>query len=184
MQTSLHSCFMQGPLGRLMLVASEQGLTGVYFESHRHMRSFEAREVRSHPVLDSARRELGEYFAGTRCYFETALAPHTERGGTAFQAAVWEALATIPWGTTWSYSELSRSLGRPSAARAVGAANARNPLSIFVPCHRVVGASGSLTGYAGGMDWKRWLLAHEQKAASAGLGATCPGATRARVGAR
>jgi methylated-DNA-[protein]-cysteine S-methyltransferase len=158
----LSQCFVQAPGGRLQLVATDDSLIGVYFQEHRHMRTFEAREVAAHPVLEVAKRELSEYFAGERARFDTPLAPHASRGGTAFQAEVWDALLAIPFGETWTYGELARFIGRPAAVRAVGAANGLNPLSIFVPCHRVVGASGSLTGYAGGLVWKRWLLEHEQ----------------------
>jgi methylated-DNA-[protein]-cysteine S-methyltransferase len=160
----MSQCFVQGPVGTLQLVASPEGLSGVYFQDHRHMPAFEAEPADDHLILRSARRELSEYFAGQRCVFETPLAPEGTRAGTAFQRTVWQALRSIPCGQTWSYSELARFIGNPSAARAVGAANGKNALSIFVPCHRVSGASGSLTGYAGGLAWKRWLLEHEANA--------------------
>jgi methylated-DNA-[protein]-cysteine S-methyltransferase len=115
-------------------------------------------------VLVQAARELAEYFAGRRRQFETPLEPI----GTAFQRSVWAALATIPYGRTLSYAALADALGRPGAARAVGAANARNPLSLFLPCHRVLGSGGALTGYAGGLERKRWLLAHEHQTSSTG----------------
>jgi methylated-DNA-[protein]-cysteine S-methyltransferase len=108
-------------------------------------------------VLARAAAQLAEYFAGTRRTFDLPLAPR----GTGFQRIVWHALAKIPYGETRSYGELARAIGRPAASRAVGAANGKNPLSIVVPCHRVVGASGELTGYAGGVATKRWLLDHE-----------------------
>jgi len=154
-------CFVDSPLGRLQLVASAQGLTSLYYPEHRHALRFEAEEVERHAVLDSARRELEQYFAGKRIHFDTPLAPPEVRGGTEFQLAVWSALSQIPFGETRSYGDIARSIGRPSAVRAVGAANALNPISIFVPCHRVIGAAGSLTGYAGGIEAKRWLLDHE-----------------------
>jgi len=160
-QTHQFRCFVDSPLGRLRLVASSRGLVGLYFPEHRHARSIEAEEVERHPVLDSARRELAQYFAGQRTHFETPLAPPEERGGTPFQLAVWNALVAIPFGETRSYGDLARSIGRTSAVRAVGAANGLNPISIFVPCHRVIGAAGALTGYAGGIEAKRWLLEHE-----------------------
>jgi methylated-DNA-[protein]-cysteine S-methyltransferase len=109
-------------------------------------------------VLDRAADQLAEYFAGTRSAFDLALAPR----GTEFQRSVWHALCAIPAGETRSYGELAHSLGRPLASRAVGAANGANPISIIVPCHRLIGSTGALTGYAGGLGTKRWLLAHER----------------------
>ncbi len=111
---------------------------------------------------DLAATQLREYFAGHRRTFDVPIAPI----GTAFQLEVWRALTAIPFGETRSYGELARTLGRPSASRAVGAANGQNPLSIIVPCHRVIAASGALTGYAGGLDAKRWLLGHERALAT------------------
>ncbi|CAN5816502.1 hypothetical protein BH11MYX2_BH11MYX2_03350 [soil metagenome] len=110
-------------------------------------------------VLDRAAKQLAEYFASKRSTFDLPLAPD----GTDFQRKVWRALETIPFGETWSYGELAKRIGNPTASRAVGAANGQNPLWIIVPCHRVIGADGSLTGYAGGMTAKKWLLAHEQR---------------------
>jgi methylated-DNA-[protein]-cysteine S-methyltransferase len=109
------------------------------------------------PVLDEAARQLGEYLAGERTGFDLPLDPH----GTDFQREVWSALARIPFGTTSTYAEQAAMIGRPTAVRAVAAANGRNPLSVIVPCHRVIGADGTLTGFAWGLDAKRWLLAHE-----------------------
>jgi methylated-DNA-[protein]-cysteine S-methyltransferase len=117
------------------------------------------------PVLTVAARQLAEYFAGARHVFDLALAPV----GTPFQRLVWRALAAIPFGETRAYGEIARAIGRSAASRAVGAANGKNPFAIVVPCHRVIGASGELTGYAGGMAAKRWLLAHERHGASAQL---------------
>jgi methylated-DNA-[protein]-cysteine S-methyltransferase len=108
-------------------------------------------------LLDRARRQLAEYFVSARTRFDLPLDPI----GSAFQRRVWDALGAIPYGTTLSYSELARRLGDPLATRAVGAANARNPIPIIVPCHRVIGAHGELTGFGGGLDRKRWLLEHE-----------------------
>lgn len=110
-------------------------------------------------ILDRAAAQLGEYFAGERTTFDLELAPE----GTEFQQKVWMLLRAIPFGETRSYGQLATKLKRPTASRAVGAANGRNPLGIIVPCHRVIGASGDLTGYAGGLPMKRWLLAHEQR---------------------
>lgn len=109
------------------------------------------------PILREAARQLGEYFAGTRRRFDLAL----DFAGTEFQRQVWAALLTIPFGETRSYSDIARQIGNPSAVRAVGAANGRNPISIIAPCHRVIGASGSLTGFAGGLPAKQYLLALE-----------------------
>jgi methylated-DNA-[protein]-cysteine S-methyltransferase len=108
-------------------------------------------------VLDETARQLREYFAGTRQTFDLPLAPR----GSGFQELVWQTLLKIPFGETWSYGQLAKHIGRPSASRAVGTANGANPISIIVPCHRVIGANGTLTGYGGGLPAKRWLLAHE-----------------------
>jgi methylated-DNA-[protein]-cysteine S-methyltransferase len=118
--------------------------------------------TRATPVLRAAAAQLAEYFAGKRRTFDLPLAPH----GTPFQLAVWSALRAIPYGETRNYAELARAIGRPTASRAVGAANGKNPLGIIVPCHRVIGASGALTGYAGGLSAKRWLLELEATAAT------------------
>jgi methylated-DNA-[protein]-cysteine S-methyltransferase len=153
-----HHCELQSPIGTLRLCANERGLTGLYFAEHRRAPAMPELARTSHPLLDAAVRQLEEYFGGARAQFDLSLAPT----GTPFQLAVWNALRAIPYGVTISYSELAHRLGNPAAVRAVGAANARNPLSIFIPCHRVIGASGALTGYAGGQERKRWLLAHEK----------------------
>ena len=145
-----------GPLGPMLLAASDRGLAGVWFEGQRHgPENVPWPEAPDHPVLQQAMRQLGEYFAGTRTQFALPL----DLGlGTAFQQSVWQALLAIPPGGTTSYAELGRRLGRPQAARAVGAAVGRNPVSIVVPCHRVVGSAGALTGYAGGLERKTALL--------------------------
>jgi methylated-DNA-[protein]-cysteine S-methyltransferase len=148
---------IDSPLGALRLVATDTALVGVYYPGHAPAPAVGGEDVASHPVLDQAARELHEYFAGRRRAFSIPLAP----GGTAFQRAVWSLLTTIPFGEQRSYAWLAQQIGDPGACRAVGAANGRNPLSIIVPCHRVVGRDGRLTGYAGGLDRKRWLLAHE-----------------------
>jgi methylated-DNA-[protein]-cysteine S-methyltransferase len=150
--------FIESPVGRLRLVASDDALVGVFFAEHTPAPDIVARPVDSHPILDQAALQLAQYFAGERHTFDLPLDPH----GTEVQRAVWLALATIPFGSTSSYGELASAIGRPRSARAIGHANARNPLSIVLPCHRVVGTSGALTGYAGGLDRKRWLLAHER----------------------
>ena len=138
------------PIGHLTLTASEVGLCAVDWGSTRTKTSDNA-------ILLAAQTQLDEYFAGTRREFDLPLDLH----GTEFQNRTWSALAEIPYGTTVSYGEQARRVGVPRAARAVGAANGSNPLPIVLPCHRVIGASGALTGYGGGLDAKRWLLAHE-----------------------
>ncbi|HSR66219.1 MAG TPA: methylated-DNA--[protein]-cysteine S-methyltransferase [Xanthomonadaceae bacterium] len=146
---------MPSPVGVLLLAADAAGLCLVEFPDPRHPVAPQAgwREG-DDAVLEETRRQLGEYFAGTRRDFELPLAPR----GTPFQHDVWRALATIPYGTTISYAELAARIGQPAAMRAVGAANGRNPLPIVVPCHRVIGADGSLTGFGGGLPTKRFLL--------------------------
>jgi methylated-DNA-[protein]-cysteine S-methyltransferase len=157
------------PLGRLRLIAQEDALVGVYFEAHRPAPpALHTAPARDHAVLDAARVQLEEYFAGARTAFSLPLAAV----GTAFQRDVWRALRAIPFGHTRSYGELGAQIGKPLASRAVGAANGRNPLSIIVPCHRVIGASGALTGYAGGAERKRWLLGHEQNGSAARIAAS------------
>lgn len=146
---------IDSPVGPLLLAASDDGLHAIEFNRSRHPvpRGRDWREG-DHPLLREARRQLDEYFAGRRRAFELPLAPH----GTGFQREVWHALATIPYGETLSYAQLAARVGRPRAMRAVGAANGRNPLPIVLPCHRVIGADGSLTGFGGGLDTKRFLL--------------------------
>ncbi len=151
---------MDSPLGQLTLVATDDGLAGILWENDRpgRVRFDLAGEAPQHPVLMETERQLREYFAGRRSTFSLTLA--TE--GTEFQRRVWTALRTIPFGETRSYSEIARQIGRPRAVRAVGAANGRNPVSIVTPCHRVIGATGSLTGFAGGLAAKARLLELEQ----------------------
>ncbi|MCD9028248.1 methylated-DNA--[protein]-cysteine S-methyltransferase [Luteimonas sp. BDR2-5] len=149
---------IDSPVGPLFLAASGAGLHAVEFEVHRHpvARGDDWCEG-DHAVLDAAERQLGEYFAGSRRRFELPLAA----AGTPFQRQVWDALTRIPYGATASYAALAAMIGRPTAVRAVGAANGRNPLSIVVPCHRVIGADGTLTGFGGGLPTKEFLLALE-----------------------
>lgn len=151
---SLFRLPIESPVGPLLLVAGPEGLTAISFEA----RAPRAAEAPGHPLLQRAARQLAEYFAGRRQDFELPLAA----SGTPFQRAVWKELCTIGFGATCSYAELARGLGKPSATRAVGAANGQNPIAIVVPCHRVVGADGALTGYGGGLARKRWLLDHER----------------------
>jgi methylated-DNA-[protein]-cysteine S-methyltransferase len=152
---SIATTFVDSPVGRLFVAASDAGLHAIAFPDNRHpvRRDDDWREG-DHPVLRDAARQLGEYFAGRRRGFELPVAPR----GTAFQCAVWEALATIPYGETLSYAQLATRVGKPTAMRAVGAANGRNPLPIVLPCHRVIGADGSLTGFGGGLPTKQFLL--------------------------
>lgn len=146
---------IDSPLGRLLLVASATGLRRIDFTNGERLSS--APPDNGH--LIAAARQLGEYFAGQRRGFDLTL----EAQGTAFQLAAWNVLRTIPYGVTITYGEQASAMGKPQAMRAVGGANGRNPLAIVVPCHRVIGAGGTLTGYASGLDRKAWLLAHEQK---------------------
>jgi len=162
-----HVCtVIESPVGRLTLAATRDGLAAVLWERDRADRvrlNIEA-EDRSHPVLAEAGRQLGEYFAGRRRTFAIAL----DVEGTAFQREVWQALLTIPFGETRSYAQIAAQIGRPSAVRAVGAANGRNPVSIIAPCHRVLGSTGQLTGFAGGLAVKARLLALEGAVAPGG----------------
>lgn len=146
----------ESPLGRMIVAATRRGLAGVWFEGQRHLPEHSAwPEQPLHPVLRRAVAQLEEYFSGTRTSFDL---PLDLQSGTAFQQSVWQALLAIPCGATTSYGMLSQRIGQASAVRAVGAAVGRNPLSIIVPCHRVLGANGSLTGYAGGLERKSALL--------------------------
>ena len=145
---------LESPVGPLTLVARDSEPVGLYMGEQRHLpprTTFGARDDRALPAL---REQLLAYFAGELREFEVALAP----SGTPFQTSVWSALREIPYGSTCSYGDLAVAVGRPTAVRAVGAANGRNPIGIVVPCHRVVGSGGSLTGYAGGLERKRYLL--------------------------
>ena len=147
------------PLGPLTLVADDGILARLYMDKHRHAPDYGDFGPRDPGPFREAAAQLEGYFAGTRTRFELELA----LGGTPFQQRVWAALQEIGYGQTVSYGQLADRIGQPSASRAVGLANGRNPVSIIVPCHRVVGADGSLTGYGGGIERKRYLLAHEQR---------------------
>jgi len=149
----------EGPQGRMLLLANDEGLAGVYFHRQKHhpRRQADWKKNPHHRVLRQAKRELAEYFAGKRKRFGVALSPE----GTPFQRSVWKAIARVGYGETISYGELARRAGHPGSARAAGAATGRNPIGIIVPCHRIMGANGSLTGYAGGLQRKRALLALE-----------------------
>lgn len=148
---------MPSPVGPLRLIADAQGLRRICFERDRHPRAEDARGEHAPARLARARDQLDEYFEGTRREFDLPLRPR----GTPFQLEVWDALRAIPFGATWSYADVAQRIGRPSATRAVGAANGRNPLPIVVPCHRVIGRDGRLTGFGGGLEAKATLLAIE-----------------------
>lgn len=149
----------ESPHGRMLLVADDDAVTGVYFANQKYHPVVEANWVADarRGQLRQVKRELTEYFCGERKRFETVVTP----AGTPFQRAVWQAISTVGFGRTITYGELAQRAGVPGAARAVGAATGRNPIGIIVPCHRIVGAGGSLTGYAGGLPLKRALLALE-----------------------
>ncbi|MEO5937879.1 MAG: methylated-DNA--[protein]-cysteine S-methyltransferase [Sphingomonas sp.] len=150
------------PVGKLKLVASDAGLAAILWENDREDRVplGAMAEQPDHPVLVEAKRQLDDYFGGKRRQFDLPLDFH----GTDFQKSVWAALLTIPAGETRSYAAIAAQIGRPSACRAVGAANGKNPISIVAPCHRVIGSDGSLTGFAGGLEGKKFLLELERQA--------------------
>ncbi len=157
MSTIFHTQ-VASPVGPLLVAASDAGLHAIEFPENRHpVRRSADWQAGGHPLLHEARRQLDAYFAGALQQFDLPLAPQ----GTAFQRQVWHALATIPFGATISYATLAGRVARPTASRAVGAANGRNPLPIVLPCHRVIGADGALTGFGGGLPTKRFLLALE-----------------------
>lgn len=161
--TDMAYAVVDSPIGPLTLVATDDALVEVRFPNHDegsppNVVALAGSPDSGHPVVAQAAAELAEYFAGERTEFDVPLAPV----GTAFQLDAWTALGTIAYGETVSYGEQARRLGAPNKARAVGAANGRNPIPIIVPCHRVIGANGHLTGFGGGVESKAWLLAHEQ----------------------
>jgi methylated-DNA-[protein]-cysteine S-methyltransferase len=151
--------YYDSPHGRMLLVASDDGVSGVYFDRQKYFpdRNKAWKRDARHAPLKQAKRELREYFAGRRKRFDVALDPD----GTSFQRSVWKAISKVGFGNTITYGELARRAGHPGSARAAGAATGRNPIGIIVPCHRIMGANGALTGYAGGLARKRALLALE-----------------------
>lgn len=152
---TLHVAHHPTPIGTLRLVAGDAGVARIDFPESRHPVPDDAAWSRApHAMLDTLCTQLDAYFDGTLRHFDVPLAPT----GTPFQRDVWHALARIPFGATWSYAQLATHVGKPTATRAVGAANGRNPLPIVLPCHRVIGADGSLTGFGGGLPTKRFLL--------------------------
>ena len=153
---------LESPVGRLRLIATDKGLSQVAFvqqtDKSSHPPNSESQgDATADQIIATAATQLEEYFAGQRQVFDVPL----DLQGTVFQLAAWRALASIPFGERWSYGQQAAAIGRPKAVRAVGAANGANPVSILVPCHRVVGANGSLTGYGGGLAVKEYLLNHE-----------------------
>ena len=150
---------MPSPLGELLLTGDGRHLTGLYMTPHTSAPTRDAGWERDDASFEGAIRQLQEYFDGRRLTFEIPLAPD----GTEFQRRVWMALRDIPFAQTVSYGDIAREIGNPKGVRAVGLANGRNPISIIVPCHRVSGSNGALTGYGGGIDRKRWLLEHEAR---------------------
>jgi methylated-DNA-[protein]-cysteine S-methyltransferase len=159
MPAQLFDLELDSPTGMLRLIANDAALIAVLWDSDKKLPSHFAGAVRDdgHPILELAARQLREYFGGRRQTFDIPLEPH----GTAFQKQVWMALREIPFGQTASYGQIAMRIGMPTASRAVGAANGRNPLPIIVPCHRVIGANGTLTGFGGGLSNKALLLALE-----------------------
>lgn len=150
----MHYSHMDSPIGRLLLAGDEAGLTLIGFPAGSRARRAEPDWERRDPPFDAVKGQLEAYFDGRLTVFELDLAPR----GTAFQRAVWQALRKIPYGETTTYGALARRIGRPSASRAVGAANGANPLPIVIPCHRVIGSTGKLTGFGGGLPTKAALL--------------------------
>jgi methylated-DNA-[protein]-cysteine S-methyltransferase len=151
-------CHFESPIGRLLLTSDGEALTGLYMEpSHKTQCTEGWLHDGGAGALPATVRQLSEYFKGARRDFDLPL----RLQGTAFQQRVWQELTEIPFGETWSYGQLAKRIGKPSASRAVGLANGSNPIAVIVPCHRVIGTDGTLTGYGGGLERKRWLLAHE-----------------------
>lgn len=154
---------LRSPVGPLTISATDTALVKVHFGGDAGALTDRGSSTAAESVLDSTEAQLAEYFDGTRREFDLPI----DLVGTEFQVSAWRALANAPYGRTMSYATQAASIGRPTATRAVGAANGRNPVAIVLPCHRVVGSSGALTGFAGGLDVKRWLLDHEQRVMAA-----------------
>lgn len=153
---------LESPIGPLLLLGDEQALAALYMVDHRHQPPLPAACERRDTAFRAVRAQLEAYFAGELTEFDVPLSAK----GTEFQRTVWRALCAIRYGQTESYGKLAQRIGNPSASRAVGLANGKNPISIIVPCHRVIGANGSLTGYGGGVERKKWLLEHERRVAA------------------
>jgi methylated-DNA-[protein]-cysteine S-methyltransferase len=150
---------LESPVGALLLLGDDSSLRGLYMQEQKHRPALPDGCARNDEPFRAVREQLRAYFAGKLKQFEVSVAG----AGSAFQQRVWQALLTIPFGETESYGGLARRIGNEKASRAVGLANGRNPIGIIVPCHRVVGANGSLTGYGGGVSRKQWLLEHERR---------------------
>jgi methylated-DNA-[protein]-cysteine S-methyltransferase len=155
----MHFSVIDSPIGDLLVVGDDANFTGLYLPTGRRPMRPSPSWERDDSAFGEVRRQLTEYFTGDRRTFDLPLSP----AGTPFQRRVWAALCQIPYGETTSYGKIAAGLGLPDAARAVGLANGQNPIAIIVPCHRVIGADGSLTGYGGGLPAKQWLLAHEAR---------------------
>jgi len=165
--------WMESPLGRILLTCQSEGLSALLFEAGRHARGPEPGWKRGASLLREAAVQIDAYLKGERRVFDLPLAPR----GTEFQRRVWQELERIPYAHTCAYGDIARSMGKSNATRAVGAANGKNPISIIVPCHRVVGANGKLTGYGGGLRAKMWLLTLERRGRAAADASTAAGAT-------
>ncbi|MGX9417541.1 methylated-DNA--[protein]-cysteine S-methyltransferase [Vibrio sp. WJH972] len=145
---------MPSQLGEVVIQTTDKGVSGIWFDTHTTMPDALGKRADEHPILTQAVRQLSEYFNQDRRAFDLPI----DTKGTPFQQEVWQALAQIPFGETCSYKQIAQAIGKPKAVRAVGAANGKNPVSVVIPCHRVVGANGKLTGYAGGIERKEALL--------------------------
>ena len=155
----MYYCMIPSPIGHLLLVGNGQSLSGLFFQDGKNPDSPQSHWIQDPEQFSEVIQQLGEYFSGTRTTFSLPLSPI----GTPFQHRVWKALRKIPYGHTRSYGDIARSIKHPNASRAVGSANGKNPISIIVPCHRVIGQSGKLVGYGGGIPIKEYLLAHERQ---------------------
>ena len=156
-ENTMRYTLIESPLGDLLAARDDVGITALYLPTGRNAQQPRDSWTRDDAAFADLRSQLAEYFAGERTEFDLPLHAH----GTAFQKQVWQALLDIPYGQTATYGQTALAIGNPTASRAVGLANGQNPISIVVPCHRVIGADGSLTGYGGGLEAKQWLLAHE-----------------------
>ena len=157
---------VKAPFGTLTVVASERGVRYCMFDNESHPKQLDGLNITddaSHPSLTKAVQQVEEYLAGVRLKFDLPLDLH----GTEFQQQAWRSLAQVPYGKTWSYAQQAAWIGRPAATRAIGAANGRNPVAVILPCHRIIGANGALTGFGGGLPVKQWLLEHERRVLSA-----------------
>jgi methylated-DNA-[protein]-cysteine S-methyltransferase len=157
--------YLPSPLGDLLATRDDDGITGLYLPTGKNVVTPKDDWTRDDEAFDDLRTQLAQYFAGERREFSLPL----NASGTPFQKRVWDALCDIPYGETASYGATAIAIGAPTASRAVGLANGQNPISIVVPCHRVIGAGGALTGYGGGLEAKQWLLAHEAAHSFAGI---------------